>query len=326
MERDMDTDLLPYAAYNNRAIELLSRMQAIISEQANDAVESFYRSLNDIPEAQSIISILSEDDFDFLKRKQVQHLLLLLSPGTAMTDQALLSRSAGYRHASIGVDQIVLKKASEHYLKYLLNSIERRDFSMFYQLVTMRLAFDIKSQIDGYKDYELYYINAIDGLGVDSECIGPAADVNSCARNMARKIMQIQFVEGVVIGNVDGEVVDVFYRLGITPGVDRHTRRMRLELLKIVTSVWQDRNPVYIQNVENCPLLEGHDMRRCLSAGIRSIGVWPCQGAGGHVEGYLMIFFKYPGAMHGEQNIMYWSTISQKVGSALEAVMARRIT
>ena len=93
----MDTDLLPYAAYNNRAIELLSRMQAIISEQANDAVESFYRSLNDIPEAQSIISILSEDDFAFLKRKQVQHLLLLLSPGIAMTDQALLSRSAGYR-------------------------------------------------------------------------------------------------------------------------------------------------------------------------------------------------------------------------------------
>ncbi|MBU2817170.1 hypothetical protein HF282_06665, partial [Acidithiobacillus ferrooxidans] len=274
----MDTDLLPYAAYNNRAIELLSRMQAIISEQANDAVESFYRSLNDIPEAQSIISILSEDDFAFLKRKQVQHLLLLLSPGIAMTDQALLSRSAGYRHASIGVDQIVLKKASEHYLKYLLNSIERHDFSIFYQLVTMRLAFDIKSQIDGYKDYELYYINAIDGLGVDPECIGPVADVNACARDMARRLVQIPFVEGVVIGNVNGEAVDIFYRLGITPGVDRRTKRMRLELLKIVTSVWKDRNPVYIQNVENCPLLDGHDMRRCLSAGVRSIGVWPCQG------------------------------------------------
>ena len=274
----MDTDLLPYAAYNNRSIELLSSMQAIISEQANDAVESFYHSLNDIPEAQSIISILSEDDFDFLKRKQVQHLLLLLSPGTVMTDQALLSRSAGYRHASIGVDQIVLKKASEHYLKYLLNSIDRRDFSVFYQLVTMRLAFDIKSQIDGYRDYELYYKNAMEGLGIDSECVGPAVDVDACARNMARKMVQIPFVEGVVIGNVHAEAVDTFYRLGITPGVDRRTRRMRPELSKIVASVGKDRNPVYIQNVENCPLLDGHDMRRCLSAGVRSIGAWPCQG------------------------------------------------
>jgi diguanylate cyclase (GGDEF)-like protein/PAS domain S-box-containing protein len=153
----------PFDAFGPLAKTLVERCKPLLDQTSVRFGESFYARLSQEPEANDILSSLSENDLQDLKKAQIKHLCFLLAP---QTTQAMIGDRAvkmGEIHALVGVGPTLLFHAKNLYNNLLIEQINRTPLSVkdrYQLLVTFenRLNEDIQTQLESQsRTIDIYF-------------------------------------------------------------------------------------------------------------------------------------------------------------------------
>ncbi len=142
----------PIDPYGDEAAQRLSQIAPVLARIRENFIEAFYRSLEEDPQARSILQALDSRGLAHLKQRQAAHLEFLAAPGLTREGLALASRRIGQVHALVGVNTRMLVKALSLFRAILSGQIaaERlvasRRFRMF-TIIDARLQDDLEEQI-----------------------------------------------------------------------------------------------------------------------------------------------------------------------------------
>jgi diguanylate cyclase (GGDEF)-like protein len=143
-------ELEPYGAL---AAELLSAGVALSAAQREKLVEDFYAELTGKAEPARLLAALPPEDWAALKRKQLEHVGLLLQPQLDAATHSALARRAGRSHAACGIESVWISDSVESLretLDTLLARQLRRDRRVLL-VMHRRLGLDRQWQLEGMR-------------------------------------------------------------------------------------------------------------------------------------------------------------------------------
>ncbi|WP_455385323.1 EAL domain-containing protein, partial [Acidihalobacter prosperus] len=190
--------------YGSMTAELLLPLRPGLVELAESVAEKLYDTLAEIPKTASIIARLRPEEFQRLKQRQAQHVIMLLSPDLSREAHMIEAQRAGHAHAMVGVDALWLVEAYNLYqdeihklLRTRIPPSESRETLM--RVVCQRVLLDIEGQMSSYR--------AID------------ADITAAFSRIDRHVMSTSnlpdLIRGAleVIGQLPGEISVFFARV-----------------------------------------------------------------------------------------------------------------
>ena len=143
-------ELQPYGAL---AAELLSTSVVLSTTQREKLVEDFYAELAGKVEPARLLAALPPDDWSALKRKQLEHIELVLRPQLDAATHSAMARRAGRSHAACGIESVWISDSAEH-LREMLDTLlarqQRRDRRALL-VVHRRLGLDRQWQLEGMR-------------------------------------------------------------------------------------------------------------------------------------------------------------------------------
>ena len=143
-------ELQPYGAL---AAELLSAGVTLSAAQREKLVEDFYAELAGKAEPARLLAALPPEDWSALKRKQLEHVGLLLQPRLDAGTHSALARRAGRSHAACGIESVWVSDSAEH-LRELLDTLLARQLRRDRRALLVmhrRLGLDRQWQLEGMR-------------------------------------------------------------------------------------------------------------------------------------------------------------------------------
>jgi EAL domain-containing protein (putative c-di-GMP-specific phosphodiesterase class I) len=183
---------------------LLRGISARLEPHLGRLVEDFYAELGREPHIREVVDRLTPDQFEHLKRRQGDHLRMLLSP---YLDRRVLherSRQVGHVHAMVGVELAWYVDALGLHRRHLMQLLEQHasDLDLVGAQAAMsgRFSQDLQGALIGYRDLD----------DAQNRVMLRVIDVVAESRTVA------DLVRGVVdaLGGLDGMAVCLFARQG----------------------------------------------------------------------------------------------------------------
>ncbi len=181
---------------------LLAEVGLRLEPHLGRMVEELYERLSTVPELLEVVQRLTPDQFTHLKKRQAEHVRLLLSPGLRAADLQARSRQVGRVHAMIGVRMDWYVDAVTDHRNALLRTLQAHgdglDLALAQSVVTDRFMWDLNGQLLGMRDLD----DAQNALML--QVLEQVAAASTVA----------DLVQGVVdaLGDLDGMAVCMFAR------------------------------------------------------------------------------------------------------------------
>jgi EAL domain-containing protein (putative c-di-GMP-specific phosphodiesterase class I) len=128
-------------------IEALHRYAALV-------VNQFYEELSRLPKSRRILEMLSVDELDHLKSKQIQNLLALANPGLTTNSHAEMAMRIGRIHAIVGLDKEELARSRGILQELLYKLIGKQVSGHALSLYARRLTSDLAWQLKAYQEVQ----------------------------------------------------------------------------------------------------------------------------------------------------------------------------
>ncbi len=143
--------------YGPPAAPTLLTFQRLASDVPRTFAARFYDSLMRTQETQSLLRLLTPEEFQRLQDRQTAHLLMLLDPELEQERHRAIAKAVGRIHCLVGVDMMWLIDAYNLYQQALhgalpLSSLEEQQGLL--RLLDRRLLLDLQAQSEGYQQIE----------------------------------------------------------------------------------------------------------------------------------------------------------------------------
>ena len=148
-EREI-SELQPYGTL---AAELMSAGVTLSAAQREKLVEDFYAELVGKAEPARLLAALPPEDWSALKRKQLEHIGLLLQPQLDAATHSAVARRAGLSHAACGIESVWVSDSAE-YLREALDTLLARQLRRDRRallVIHRRLGLDRQWQLEGMR-------------------------------------------------------------------------------------------------------------------------------------------------------------------------------
>jgi EAL domain-containing protein (putative c-di-GMP-specific phosphodiesterase class I) len=193
-------------AYSAKVAGLLERVSAYADQVTLEFVNQFYSDLSNRASTAAILERLRSSEFARLRRKQAEHLRLLISPGLELLRHYRKAQRVGHVHAMVGVGLPELMEAYHHYqveLRRMLGAnsahgLDRHEQEKLLQALQLRLMLDMEAQVTAH-------------AAVDSALAGFLQDFDGRARN-AETLPDLLHEAMQRLISVDGIAASLFLR------------------------------------------------------------------------------------------------------------------
>lgn len=129
-------------AYGPHAGALLQPLQPALVGLAEQAAERLYEALAGADKTARVLARLREDQFRRLKRRQAQHIIMLLSVELTREAHMFEAQRAGHAHALVGVDALWLIE------RHVPHSAAREQLM---HILSRRVLLDFEGQMSSYR-------------------------------------------------------------------------------------------------------------------------------------------------------------------------------
>ncbi|SBP89732.1 EAL domain-containing protein [Thiomonas delicata] len=143
--------------YGPAVVPLLRAFHLQASEITRTFAARFYDSLMQAQETQSLLALLTPDEFRHLQARQTSHLLMLLDPELEEPAHRAHAKAVGRVHGLVGVDMMWLIDAYNLYQQALhgaLLALPLADQRSLQRLLDRRLMVDLQAQSVGYQQID----------------------------------------------------------------------------------------------------------------------------------------------------------------------------
>lgn len=146
-------------AYGQHVATALRQIREPVFRLADRFVGSFYESLTHSRQTAEVIRRLSSEEFSRLRRRQAEHLIMLLDPDLTPEVHETAASRAGSAHALVGVDVLWLVEAFNLYQQEIQRFIPTivptpDERELLIRCVSRRVLFDLEAQIAAYRRVE----------------------------------------------------------------------------------------------------------------------------------------------------------------------------
>lgn len=153
-------------AYGPRAAQALHLVAPHFDSLAEECVHAFYRALAESPRTGAILDALGEGALPALKRQQLAHFKLLVSPRTTRDQLVRRATDVGRIHALVGLSSSLLVNSRSLYRNLLsvalqCSNVGSDDRYALLQILEDRLQDDLESQIDSRESVIEAYFGAL---------------------------------------------------------------------------------------------------------------------------------------------------------------------
>ncbi|MDE7548103.1 EAL domain-containing protein [Acetobacter fabarum] len=164
--------------YGPESAELLTRAKTFLVRIQQNFIECFYDSLAKMSEAQAILSVLTPEQLEHLKRQQAAHLDFLLGAETQRQDILQQAEKLGTTHTLCGIPPALLGEVYSIYRRLLIDGLDNallRAYDRYHILLTteMRLQDDKGAQLEAGQKVEEKYFSLLSSRLPAAGCVWP---------------------------------------------------------------------------------------------------------------------------------------------------------
>ena len=284
--------LEPYA---QPARLLLAHTQLHLEIIEGDFIESFYATLYQNPDMQSLLSVLSTAELDELKKRQRAHLRMLLHPDTSQELVQATGAALGRAHAMAGVSGAWLAQSQMNYRNLLAERLGRtmmppRERQRLLQVVDARLQDDLHAQLRASQQTVADYMGIlaqalpppgtlwIDAMRREIESLGALPGILSaaCFRLDSGGLFQLEADAGPQSPAIRAIVLDHRYS---PAGAE-----VPAQAQTMVVRAWRSQTLATLPSYRRAYAAEGEASwaQAVLAQGVRSAMAFPVLSAAGH--------------------------------------------
>jgi len=298
-------------------IEALQRYAALV-------VNQFYEELSRLPKSRRILEMLSADELDHLKSKQIQNLLALASPGLTTNSHAEMAMRIGRIHAIVGLDKEELARSrgilQELLYKLIGQQVSGHALSLYARRLTSDLAWQLKAYQevqDSQQDVLLRvtrlvweaegYTDFIDEL---VKTLSRHDEITACIIGRPDEHGMFHFEAGAG-GRAGAKLLDVLAEQGQPVSV----RADHPQGQGAVGRAWRSGKAERVVNYQTDPLVEEwRDLAR--AQGVRSSVAIPIAAPGQTPIAILMLHSAFPGGFVGPHQVAFIDLLQTLLGCA----------
>jgi EAL domain-containing protein (putative c-di-GMP-specific phosphodiesterase class I) len=298
-------------------IEALQRYAALV-------VNQFYEELSRLPKSRRILEMLSADELDHLKSKQIQNLLALASPGLTTNSHAEMALRIGRIHAIVGLDKEELARSrgilQELLYKLIGQQVSGHALSLYARRLTSDLAWQLKAyqevqdsqqdvllrvtrlvwEADGYTDFIDQLVKTLSGHDEIAACIIGRPDEHG-----------IFHFEAGAGGRAGAKLLDVLAAQNRPLSV----RADHPQGQGAVGRAWRSGKAERVVNYQTDPLVEEwRDLAR--AQGVRSSVAIPIAAPGQLPVAILILYSAFPGGFVGPHQVAFIDLLQTLLGCA----------
>jgi len=287
-------------------------------------VHRFYEELSRLPKSRRILEMLSEDELDHLKGKQIENLFALANPRLTTNGHAAMALRIGRIHAIVGLDKEELVRSRAILQEALYGLVGKRVSRDALSLYANRLTTDLAWQLKAYQNLQDSqqevllrvtrlvweadsYTNFIEGL---IEALSEHDEIPACVigRPDDGGIFSYEAGEG---GKARGALIDMLTSSSAPVSV-RADHPMGQGA---IGRAWRSGNVERVVNYQTDPLVATW---RAVTReqGLRSSVAIPLAAPGQSPMAILVLFSAFPGGFVGPHQVAFIDLLQALLGCA----------
>ena len=315
------------AAYGPDAALALSRLGPAAG-YIEQAVESFYISLMDIPAARAVLENLTPQEFKRLRSSQTAYLGTLLSPDLSAERHKQLATQIGLHHFCCGLSTDVLAEASVLYTEIVASLVvEASDAEHIRAIMTRRFQYDLITQIEVYALIQQDRLSTHEKIAWQRHTDHPLDFMNATLEILLESLSED--VIGVAVGNVKNGNYRHLLSRGRVPfgGPSPEFTDYPTVGAPEIQKSWYNEQALIANNVSRPSGFSTDWQPELTDRGIRSFGLFLMYDLQGAPKSLLMVCGNFPGYFLNEGTLHYWQQIADMIGvnfDLIERSNARR--
>ncbi|MDR2215653.1 MAG: EAL domain-containing protein [Nevskiaceae bacterium] len=209
--------------YGERVREHMSQLRAAMKPRLRDIVERFYEHIPEVAGASYLLSYLSPDELQHLKRQMTDHVGLLSSPDLDYVTHEETALHLGHLHAQVGLTRDAIATSCGILNALVHESVEAREYVQGLAIFAQRLLRDLTWQLVVAQQVQLMYSSVLtkitdlawkarsytELIASAAEIVGSLPGVAGCAflHPDARGVSQVEALTGANMREFYADVV-----------------------------------------------------------------------------------------------------------------------
>ena len=324
-EKNADKPLWLRPAYGSEADDTLAFLGPT-TEQIETAVDKFYRTILDIPNAHEILRNTSHREFQNLRAAQADYLVKILAPGVSREQHREMAAEAGYCHCFVGVPSELLTESSILYTDIAsiltLGSPKEEELK---NIITRRLQFDLVTQIEAYADVQHKRLMVYDQIAQQGNRDTPLDFMQDVLSRLLHSFDKD--VAGVAFGTVKNGTYRHLLAQGRIPFGAKTENDFEYPTINIknIEEAWFNEKSYIKNNLHDESDIPPGLKEECATKGIRSFGFFILHDLQYAPKAYLLICGKFPGYFMDKSMKYYWHHLADLIGNNFDILERSRV-